>query len=71
MDSVYGMPGAAGGLWLAALSTGMAGSVVAEADPWLYLCCRIAAGLADSIHCQRLNNMAFSRLVFPLPTVLV
>lgn len=67
MDSVYGMPGAAGGRgwhlcplgwlirWLRSLSQ------PGLLPVWLH------GHMADSIHCQHLNNVAFSGVVFSFP----
>lgn len=49
------------GLWLAALSTGMAGSVVTEPDPWLFLRSRIGACLASWSHGKFYTLSAFKQ----------
>lgn len=67
MDSVYGMPGAAGGRGWHLLSTGRADSVLAEPEPAGLLPVWLHGHIAESIHCQHLNNVAFSGVAFSFP----
>lgn len=59
--------GSCWGPWLAPLSTGRADSVGAEPEPAGLLPVWLHGHIAESIHCQHLNNVAFSRVAFSFP----